>query len=293
MQLYEQGFFDLDDDINDHLSFSLRNPNYPDIPITFRMLLSHQSSLAEDPLEFYQYSYTFGGDSPVPLYSFLETYLVPGGSNYTSEVWSNDSPGETFHYANIGFALVGFLVEQISGIPFDQYCIENIFLPLKMYNTSYRLSDINIENLAVPYDFSNGNYIKNEQYGYIDYPAGTVRTSISELSNFLIAHMNKGMYHDVRLLNEKTANLMHSVQYPNSHYGLGWGIVTSSKGYKYIGHEGGDLGIVTSMYIRESDNIAVIIFVNVSPWTMNAGIWYLMQDILFMKANSIFDMSKI
>ena len=105
--------------------------------------------------------------------------------------------------------------------------------------------------------------------------------------------MNKGMYHDVRLLNEETVNLMHSVQYPNSHYGLGWGIVTSSKGYKYIGHEGGDLGIVTSMYIRESDNIAVIIFVNVSPWTMNAGIWYLMQDILFMKANSIFDMSKI
>ena len=293
MQLYEQGLFDLDDDVNDHLPFSMRNPNFPDISITFRMLLSHQSSLSEDPLEFYQYSYTFGGDSAVPLYPFLETYLVPSGSNYTSEVWSNDSPGETFHYANIGFALIGFLVEQISGKPFDQYCIENIFLPLKMYNTSYRLSDINIESLAVPYDFSDGDYIKHEQYGYIDYPAGTVRTSISELSHFLVAHMNKGTYNNIQLLSEETVNLMHSVQYSNSNYGLGWGIFTSSNGNKYIGHQGGDFGIVTSMYIRESDNVAVIIFVNVSPWTMNAGIWYLMQDILFMKSNSIFNSGKI
>ena len=287
MQLCEQGLFDLDDDVNEYLPFSLRNPHFPDIPITFRTLLSHQSSLAEDPIEYYQYSYTFGGDSPVSLYPFLETYLVPGGNNYTAEVWSSDMPGDSFHYANIGFALIGFLVEQISGKPFDHYCIEHIFLPLNMDNTSYRLSNIDSDHLAIPYDFSDGEYIKNEQYGYIDYPAGTVRTSVSELSHFLIAHMNKGIYQDVRLLNEETVNLMHSVHYPNSHYGLGWGIVTSSRGYKYIGHEGGDIGIVTSMYIRESDNTAVIIFVNVSPWTMNAGIWYLMKDILFLKATSM------
>ena len=45
MQLWEQGLFDLDDDVNDYLPFELRNPHYPDVPITFRMLLAHQSSL--------------------------------------------------------------------------------------------------------------------------------------------------------------------------------------------------------------------------------------------------------
>jgi CubicO group peptidase (beta-lactamase class C family) len=292
MQLYEQGFFDLDDDVNDYLPFSLRNPSFPDDSITFRMLLSHQSSLAEDPLEFYQYSYTFGEDSPVALYPFLETYLVPGGSNYSSDVWSTDPPGERFHYANIGFALIGYLVEQISGKPFDQYCKDNIFLPLKMYNTSYRLSDIDIEQLAIPYDFNNGEYIEFEHYGYIDYPAGSVRTSISELSHFLIAHMNGGVYKNVLLLDEDTVNLMHTIHYSNSNYGLGWGIVNSSDGDKFIGHEGGDFGVITSMYIRISDNVSVIIFVNVSPWTMNTRIWYLMRNILFLKANSIINMRK-
>ena len=293
MQLYEQGFFDLDDDVNDYLPFSLRNPSFPDDSITFKMLLSHQSSLAEDPLEFYQYSYTFGEDSPVELYPFLETYLVPGGSNYTSDVWSSDPPGERFHYANIGFALIGFLVEQISGKPFDQYCKDNIFLPLKMYNTSYRLSDIDIEQLAIPYDFNNGEYIEHEHYGYIDYPAGTVRTSISELSHFLIAHMNGGVYKNVHLLDEDTVNLMHTIHYSNSNYGLGWGIVNSSDDDKLIGHQGGDFGVITSMYIRVSDNVSIMIFVNVSPWTMNTRIWYLMRNILFLKANSIIDTSKI
>ena len=153
-----------------------------------------------------------------------------------------------------------------------------------MINTSYRLSDIDNENLAIPYDFSNGDYIKYDQYGYIDYPAGSVRTSISELTHFLIAYMNKGFYNKTPLIDEVTINLMHSVQYPNSNYGLGWGIVNPLNNNEYIGHQGGDLGIVTSMYIRKTDNVAVIIFVNVSPWTMNAGIWYLMQDILFLKA---------
>ena len=47
MQLFEQELFDLDDDVNDYLPFSLRNPNYPNINITFRMLLAHQSSLSD------------------------------------------------------------------------------------------------------------------------------------------------------------------------------------------------------------------------------------------------------
>jgi hypothetical protein len=97
--------------------------------------------------------------------------------------------------------------------------------------------------------------------------------------------MNKGIYNNIQLLKEESVNLMHSTHYPNSNYGLGWGVITSSNGNRYIGHEGGDLGIVTSMYIRESDNTAVTLFVNVSPWTMNAGIWYLIQDILFLKAD--------
>ena len=47
MKLWEQGKFDLDEDVSSALGFELRNPNYPTHPITYRMLLSHQSSIGE------------------------------------------------------------------------------------------------------------------------------------------------------------------------------------------------------------------------------------------------------
>ena len=53
LQLYERGIFELDDDVNSYLPFSLRNPNYPNTPITFRLLLLHQSSLMRGG-EFYK-----------------------------------------------------------------------------------------------------------------------------------------------------------------------------------------------------------------------------------------------
>lgn len=283
MQLYEERMFGLDDDVNDYLPFPLRNPHYPDEPITFRMLLSHRSSLAEDPPEFYQY---FPGDCPIPIYPWLETYLVPGGENYTSEIWSDDRPGDAFHYANVGFGVIGYLVERLSGIPFDQYCREHIFIPLGMFNTSFRLADVDVDNLAIPYRFSFGRYIPYEHFGYIDYPAGSVRTSVSELSRFAIAHMHGGVYNGIRILDDETVEMMHAVHYPGNPYGLGWVVWNASNGDRFIGHTGGDRGVTTSLSIRLSDNVAVMYFINASPHGLLGVLaWKLVENMLLWKAD--------
>ncbi len=75
MQLYEQGLFELDDDVNTFLPFDLRNPNFPDDPITFRMLLSHTSSLYCPSYDYYWNN--FSGDPPFNFYpeQFLKEYL--------------------------------------------------------------------------------------------------------------------------------------------------------------------------------------------------------------------------
>ncbi len=288
MQLYDQGLFNLDDNVSEYLSFDLKNPNHPDVNITFRMLLAHQSSLAEDPEEFYQYFTT--GDCQIPLYPWLETYLIPGGNNYTSKIWSNDHPGEKTHYSNVGYTLIGYLVECISNKPFDQYCIDNIFIPLGMLNTSYRLSDLDVDQIAIPYKFSFGKYIPYEHYGFIDYPAGSVRTSVTELSHFLIAHLNRGLYHDVQILNESTIELMHTVQYHDnkvaaSEYGLGWQI-WEKRGVTFSGHEGGDIGTLTSMKIRDYDNVSVICFTNVGGLLPYIVLNFIVR-VLFTKADRL------
>jgi len=268
MQLYEQGLFDLDDDVNNYLPFSLRNPFYPETPITFRMLLSHRSSLADDNFFWLCLSY-IPGDPDIPDYPYpwLKEYLTSNGSAYSSRVWSNSPPGSKLYYANIGYSLIGYLVELLSGQTFDQYCKDHIFKPLEMYNTSFRLKDVNISNLAVPYEYKNRKYLPHPHYGmHVIYPSACMRTSIEEYSHFIIAHMNGGKYKDIRILNETTVELMHTAYYPIGinkwNYGLGWMIDKTFFGGKKIGHGGGWPGVHTLASIRPDKDIAIIIFTN-------------------------------
>ena len=298
MQLYEQGLFDLDDDVNDYLPFSLRNPNYPDTSITFRMLLSHRSSLASDNSDRLSISY-IPGDPDIPSYPYpwLEKYLTPNGIGYHSSVWSDSPPGEKYYYANIGFSIIGYLVEIISGQNFNEYCKEHIFRPLEMYNASYRLKDLNISKIAIPYSYKSGNYVPNPHYGMLFvHPGASLRTSVEELSHFLIAHMNCGIYKDVRILNESTVELMHTAHYPldkrGRGYGLGWIIKDPILGKKELGHSGGWIGVHTLMTFRPDDDTAIIIFTNSLDSTqfsrpVTSLAFLLIKNTLFRKANRL------
>lgn len=260
MQLYDEGLFGLDDDINEYLNFSIRNPYYPDDPITFRMLLAHHSSLAEEP--WYHHT-LYPGDCPIPLYPFLKEYLVLGGSEYFPEIWVNCRPGKEFHYANTGYWVIGYLVEVLSNQPFDQYCKEHIFLPLNMMNTSFRFADIPKENLAVPYIYGFWGYEPFMHAGSVGYPSDGLRTTVMDLSCFLIVHLNDGVYNGVRLLKEETVRLMQNPQYSSdSNYGLGWEIWKNRRGGSFFGYGGGNIGISSNMIVRCSDNVSVMFFVN-------------------------------
>lgn len=267
MQLYEQGLFDLDDDINDYLPFELRNPNHPDDPITIKMVLSHRSSLADDNLYWVALSY-LPGDPDVPDYPYpwLKEYLTPGGSGYSSTTWSDSRPGERFYYANIGFSIIAYLVEILSNKNFNEYCKENIFEPLEMFNSSFRLRDHNISNIAVPYEYKYGGYFRHPHYGIpILYPAASLRTSIEEFSHFIIAHMNNGVWRNVRILDKETVDLMHTAHFSPEdeyNYGLGWVLYNPTIGKKEYGHSGGFVGALDLITIIPEDKIAVMIFSN-------------------------------
>jgi CubicO group peptidase (beta-lactamase class C family) len=267
MQLYEKGKFNLSDDVNDYLPFKLRNPNHPDLPITFEMILSHRSSLADDNLYWLCLSYLPGDPDCIDYpYPWFEEYFTPNGSAYSSSTWSDAKPGEEYYYANVGFSLIGYLVEILSNQNFNDYCKEHIFEPLQMYNSSFRLKDHNISNIAVPYEFKNGGYFRHPHYGiHLIYPAITLRTSIEEYSHFIIAHMNGGVYKGVRILNESTVELMHTAHFSQDdkyNYGLGWQITRKSFGKIQIGHSGGYVGAHDIVTIKPEKNIAVILFSN-------------------------------
>jgi len=287
MQLYEQGNFDLDDDVSDYLPFTLRNPKYLDTHITFRMLLAHQSSLFDhdigkimNALGLSRILRSFITSLFIPNilrepYPFLKELLVPGGSIYTPELWMDYPPGAEANYSNLGYVILGYLVERIANQSIEQYCYDNIFTPLQMKDTRFHPYDLDRRRMAVPYYKRLGRrYIRLPHYDFLfAAPAGGVRTTVEDLSHFLIAHMDGGMYNDVCLLNKSTIDLMHTLQYPNSSYsignnspglrfGLGWYFVTDKNNETYGGHQGGTFGGTAWMMVRLSDNNGIIYFFN-------------------------------
>ena len=280
MQLYEQGLFDLDDDVSNYLPYTLRNPKYPDTKITFRMLLSHQSSL---PLTWQKewprlaiafiLNYLMGKTTPS-----LKEYFVPGGCLYHPEVWTDNMPGDVFNYSNAGYMILAYLIEKLSGQTFESYIKEHIFEPLEMHNTSFHIGDFNRKQLAVPFLEKK---IFHLYYFLIRFPmfncefgAGGIFSSIEDLSHFFIAHMNNGTYNGVRILENSSIKLMHTIQYPNKgypelfitwptnwYYGLGWMFMNES-GTMLQGHGGDSFGFQARMFYNETDKTGIIFLLN-------------------------------
>ena len=135
MQLWEDGLLDLDASISDYLPFEVINPFYPDSTISTRMLLAHTSSLDRRDQTWMPFIVE-GSDSPLPLDSFLAEYLVPGGGLYSMYNFLTSEPGTYWTYSNYGFAVIGLIIEQISGMTLEQYSQDYLFTPLGMDETS-------------------------------------------------------------------------------------------------------------------------------------------------------------
>jgi CubicO group peptidase (beta-lactamase class C family) len=257
LQLYDQGHFQLDDKINDFLPFAVKVPG-ENKDITFRMLLTHTSGIADGSALDSQYYY--GQDSPIALAEFMENYLTPNGLFYNAnENFHDFEPGTQHEYSNVGSALIGVLVEAISGMEFNAYCKANIFTPLGMGDTFWRLDEIN-QPIATPYDFNNGSLQAIEHYTFTDYPNGGLRSTGRDMFKFLSA-LSQG---DQQLLKPATIKAMLTPQIPAIEDGVGLHLFLMDKSNGLWGHDGGEQGVSTVMAFNPDDKTGAIILANLS-----------------------------
>lgn len=292
MQLFEDGLFNLDDNITHYIGFEVVNPHYPEDSITFRQLLSHTSGLI-DGSGYGDFLYDTYAQMPPP---HLQELLVPGGAYYTSDMWLFTEPGTYFSYSNLNFGVIATLIENISGQRFDLYVRENILIPLDIEG-SFNVRHIsNINNVAVLYrngipqaDNYQGVYpppFDSTQYavgnnGLIFSPQGGLRISALDLSKILIAHANGGIYQDIALLEQSTTNMMHEAQWTyngnngNNYYnlfnswGLGTHITTNTNmgdividGINMYGHPGEAYGLISDLYFEKEKQFGLIFMTN-------------------------------
>ena len=270
MKLYEEGKFKLDDDINDYLNgFEVRNPNFPDEKITFRMLLTHTSSIID-------------GDTYSTIYDIQD--------------FGDYKPGDQFEYSNYGYNLLATLIEQISNQDFEDFVQENIFKPLNMKASFNPNKFEDVDNIAVLYGIDeDGNYYERlndkkriednivisstvrDKDGKIPlgnafkyFPTGGLRTSPNELAKFMIMLSNKGLYNGTRVLKKDTVELMEQIHWYgdalNGLYkckGLGLHITDDLiEGSRLIGHTGEAYGLLSNMFYDENRKFGYIMMLN-------------------------------
>ena len=115
MRLVERGTLDLDRDVSDWLGWRLRNPAFPQVPVTLRLLLSHRSSLTD------------AADYAVPLGDSVRARTGD------ARAWdAMHAPGGFFRYANLNFPVVAGVIEKATGERFDRVMMRELFVPLRL-----------------------------------------------------------------------------------------------------------------------------------------------------------------
>lgn len=198
LQLVEDGALDLDRDVNSILvKFKVFNPFKT--PVTMRHLLTHAAGLDERFVGLV----THTNDELLPLGEYLKKRLP-------RVVYA---PGETMSYSNHGFALAGHIIELVSGLSFEEYMQKHIFRPLGMADSSFMLPARLVERLAQGHE-KVGTQLTQVDMDYISTgPASSLITTASDISRFMIAQLEGGVYGGRRLLGEKWVKAMQSHQF--------------------------------------------------------------------------------
>jgi CubicO group peptidase (beta-lactamase class C family) len=198
MQLLEQGKLDLNADVNTYLKKFQIPATFPE-PITIAHLMEHTPGFEEVFRDM-------GARTPKDLIP-LEDYLA---ANIPKRVYP---PGKIAAYSNYGTALAGYIVEVVSGMPFEAYVEDHIFRPLGMTMSTFRepLPSHLERFMSVGYSAEKG-ILKAEDFELINglYPAGSLSSTAADMAKFMIAHLQNGRFGEVRILQEETARLMHA-----------------------------------------------------------------------------------
>jgi CubicO group peptidase (beta-lactamase class C family) len=286
MLLYDKGILDLDDAVNKYLPFALKNPNFPDSTITIRMLLTHTSSL-QDNWDILTPLYTLpeGGDSPVELYQFVKDYFTENGQYYDPERnFHSYTPASKFDYCNMGYVVLGLLIEQISGRPFADYVKVEIFRPLQMNDSYWFLRDIPHDNIARPHEIhpptrkSPREIEVLNHYGYADFPDGQLRTTVSDYAQVIKLMINEGMVNGKVFIQPSTVKEFLRIQYPKvaKYQAIAWNYNEFESCIYYLlmprlpSHTGADPGVATVVSFDPEKRSGGIIFSN-SPTTKFKG----------------------
>ena len=246
MQQVERGKIDLDRDVNSYLDF--RIPLRDGKPITLREIMTHTAGFEEQAKDI---SF-FDPNNVRPLGDYLKAW-VP------KRIFA---PGTTPAYSNYATALAGYIVQRVSGQPFDDYVEANIFRPLDMKTATFRqpLPAALAGQASEGYPKPGEPASKYELIGPA--PAGSMAASGLDMAKFMLSHLEEGR----GIMRPETARLMHHSPVsglsplatipPLNRMALGF-FETNVNGREVIAHLGDLQAFHSSLHLFMADNVGI------------------------------------
>jgi CubicO group peptidase (beta-lactamase class C family) len=251
MQLRDEGRLDLDADVNRYLDFRIP-ATYPQ-PITLRHLMTHTPGFEDRAFRL------FAPGERMPRGEWLRR-------NVPARV---RPPGEEVAYSNYGSALAGYVVERVSGMPWEEYVEQRILTPLGMESATVRqpLPEPLAAAMSRGYLYRDGRFAA-QPFDWVNQPmapAGAVSASGEAMARFMTAHLQDGRFGDVQLLSDSATHLMHTRAFGRDPLLNGWALgffAKSSHGLNIVAHGGGTQHFVTDLSLIPSERLGVFVSYN-------------------------------
>ncbi len=288
LKAQELGNLNLDDPIMDYLPFEVKNPSFPDTPITLRHLATHTSTILDtdyydeksyvlkddvevsDTLKAISENFN-SPDSKMALIDFLEKLLSEDGEWFEATGFLESRPGDSYEYSNIGSTLAAAVLEIATGKSFNEFATEHILRPLNMTSSGWSLDDVDLSAHSTLY--ANPE-MELPYYSLITYPDGGLITSISDLGKYLSelikGHSGEGVLLTRESYQEIFREQLSAEQLPDQsedddyddEYNSGIFMGFTPRGF--VGHTGGDPGIATYMFFNPATRTGRILMINTS-----------------------------
>ncbi len=262
MQLIEKRKLSLDDDISPLVGFIVRNPSFPEQPITLRMVLSHRSSINDSQ-----------------GYFSLDAINPAKNANW-KKCYNAYAPDSGYQYCNLNYNLAGAILERISDIRFDQYIQQNILKPLNILG-GYNVDELDSQLFAQIYEYnrdsakfilspgayaSRKNELETYTLGYstpIFSPTGGMKISAPDLAKYMMVHANNGKYNGKRVIAKKSVRKMQTMYSEKEQYGLALSKSANLiEGKTLIGHTGSAYGLYSIMFFEPKEKFGIVVISN-------------------------------
>jgi CubicO group peptidase (beta-lactamase class C family) len=254
MQLVEQGKVELDAPVLRYLPWFRVADEAASSQITVRHLLNQTSGLSTKTGRGFQGNPDSSGGALEGAVRALRDHPLA------------EPAGKIYQYSTVNYAVLGLIVQTVSGQSFEQYMQENIFSPLDMRTSFTSQPDALAHGLASGYRYWFGQPIAADlPFNRSLVPAGYLISTVEDMAHYLVAQLNDGLYADQTILSPQGIAGMHQPAVPQgddeSFYGMGWKIGPTA-GVPTVWHDGSTFNYYANMTLIPAGQWGIVILQN-------------------------------